>query len=69
MKTSGYWEYNEKMLKDLKIFDVYQQELELFKDQKKATTAAVVGYLEDVYSSELEELRLVLQKAKKYLGK
>lgn len=32
-------------------------------------TAAVVEYLETTYAHEMDELKLVLQKAKKYLAK
>jgi len=38
-------------------------------DKTKAMTAVVVDYLEDKYSDEVDELKLVLQKAKRYLKK
>lgn len=52
MKISGYWEYNEKLLKDLKLFDNYKEELSLFKDEKKAMTASMIEYLESTYAAE-----------------
>jgi hypothetical protein len=36
---------------------------------QKAMTAAVVAYIESKYANELDELKLVLQKAKRFLSK
>lgn len=69
-KVSGYWEHNEKMLKDLDLSEQYQQLLGAYgNDPQKATTAAMIHYLERNFPNELDELKLVIQKANKYLTK
>ena len=69
-KTAGYWEFNEKMLKDLDLFEQYQQLLGVYGgNAQKAMTAALVHYLENQFPNELDELKLVIQKANKYLAK
>lgn len=69
-KTSGYWEYNEKVLNDLNLFEQYQQLLGVYgNNPQKGMTAAMVHYLENEFANELDELKLVIQKANKYLSK
>jgi hypothetical protein len=43
--------------------------LQLDKNEKKAMTATIVEYLENKFPNEQEELRLVLQKARRYIAK
>lgn len=46
MKTSGYWEFNQQIIKDLKLTDVYHSELAIHKGNAcKAMTATMVQYL------------------------
>lgn len=58
------------MLENLELREEFDNKLKEYGDNKtKAMTAIVVDYLEEEYSNEMEELKLVLQKAKKYLKK
>lgn len=52
-KTAGYWEFNEKMLKDLDLYDLYWQLMDKYGKPQKAMTAAMVHYLETQFSNEL----------------
>lgn len=46
MKVSGCWAYNEKMLKDLDLLEVYGEQLVRYnKNESKAMTSAIVSYL------------------------
>ena len=70
MKAAGFWEHNEKMLGDLDMEELYQAELgNLGNNKRKAMTAAMVSYLEVNYVDEYDELKLIIQKAKKYISK
>ena len=58
------------MLENLELREEFENKLKEYGDNKtKAMTAIAVDYLEEEYSNEMEELKLVLQKAKKYLKK
>lgn len=70
LKSQGYWDLNEQMLKDLGLSELYQQLLATYDNNvQKAMTAAVVNYLQKEFSDEFEELKLVIQKANKFLSK
>jgi len=68
MKVAGYWEYNYDMLVGLQMWDYYQIQLpKSGNNQKIAMTFAMVKVLETQYPNEQEELKLVIQKAKRFL--
>lgn len=70
LKSQGYWEFNEQMLKDLGLSEIYQQLLTTYGNNiQKAMTAAVVNYLRTNLFDELEELKFLIEKANKFLSK
>lgn len=70
MKVSGYWELNEDMLVGLEILTAYQTALPKYNSNPRAAmTAVIIEYLEATFPEEQEELKLIIQKAKRYLKK
>jgi ubiquitin len=70
MKVGGYWEFNQELLENFDLREEFDNKLKKYSDNKtKAMTATVIDYLEEEYPDEMDELKLVLQKAKKYLKK
>ena len=70
MKISGYWQYNEQMISDLGLQDVFNQWLATYGADKKekAMTKTIKLYLEQTYTRENDELTLIYRKVNKYLG-
>lgn len=53
MKSQGYWDLNEQMLKDLGLSELYQQNLAKYDSNiQKAMTATIVHFLQTEYSDE-----------------
>ena len=70
MKVSGYWELNEDMLIGLEILTAYQTALPKYNNNPRAAmTAAIIDYLVATFPQEQEELKLIIQKAKRFLKK
>ena len=70
MKVGGYWEHDQKMINDLELTEKFKNKLKEYgSNEKKATTAVMVDHLEATYPDELDELKLVIQKAYKFLKK
>ena len=70
MKIGGYWEHDQKIIEDLSLLEEFKEKLEEYgKNPKKAMTAVIVNYLEETYPEEMDELKLVIQKAQKFLKK
>ena len=61
MKVTGYWEYDEDMVENLEIEELYEAELKNYNGNKrKAMTASVVSFLEVNYVEEYDELKLII---------
>lgn len=70
MKVDGSWDYNQQMVSNLQLSANFQAKMQEYNNnQKKSMTAVVVAYLETTYANEKDELKLVLQKARKFLKK
>jgi hypothetical protein len=53
MKIAGYWEYDEQMLREFKLFEKFPERmLEFGKNERKAMTSLIVEYLESKFPSE-----------------
>jgi hypothetical protein len=70
MRVAGYWDFDQEILNDLDLTDRFNLKLKEYgENQKKAMTAVMIHYLETEYPNEQEELKLVINKAQKYLKK
>lgn len=70
MKSQGYWDLNEQLLKDFGLSELYNQLLTKYGNNiQKAMTAAIVHYLLAEFSDESEELKLIIDKAYHFLNK
>ena len=70
MKIQGYWEFNEAMLKNLGVFDLYKVKMGLYGNkQNHATTSALVEFLKNKYPDQIDELKFIYQKAETFLEK
>jgi hypothetical protein len=57
------------MLENLELYQDYEQSLLKYKNENLAMTDTIIQHLEKTYPEEMEELKLIIQKAKKYLTK
>ena len=57
------------IINNLELRELFELKSKEYPDKKKAMTAVMIQHLEDWYPEEKEELKLVVQKAQKYLKK
>ncbi len=70
MKIDGSWEHDNNVLFGLNLENRFtDKSKEYGGNKKKAMTAVMIEYLESRFPDEKEELKLIMQKAHKFLAK